>query len=79
MSVDLTNVSLNKDFPPQSFSSGHTKGLPIGIILSFVLLTSMKLTSLVIFFKILFNFMLYVITIWGCGLPSELSLVRKLL
>lgn len=50
MSVNLTNVSLNKDFPPQSFSTGHTKGLPIGIVLSFVLLTSMKLTSLVISF-----------------------------
>lgn len=34
-------------FSPQSFSSGHTEGLPIGIILSFVLLTSMKLISLV--------------------------------
>lgn len=34
-------------FSPQSFSSGHTKGLPIGIISSFVLLTSMKLISLV--------------------------------
>lgn len=44
------NVRVNKDFPPQSFSSGHTKGLPIGIILSFVLLTSMKLPSLVFFF-----------------------------
>lgn len=50
VSVNLTNVRINKDFPPQSFSSGHTKGLPIGIILSFVLLTSMKLTSLVFSF-----------------------------
>lgn len=34
-------------FSPQSFSSGHKEGLPIGIISSFVLLTSMKLISLV--------------------------------
>lgn len=34
-------------FSPQSFSSGHTEGLPIGIISSFVPLTSMKLISLV--------------------------------
>lgn len=33
-------------FSPRSFSSGHTEGLPIGIISSFVLLTSMKLISL---------------------------------
>lgn len=65
----LYNVRINKDFPPQSFSSGHTKGLPIGIILSFVLLTSMKLPSLVFFCLILFYFfMLYVVTIWGVWL-----------
>lgn len=57
MSVNLS-VRANKDFPPQSFSSGHTKGLPIGIILSFVLLTSMKLPSLVFFFFHLISFML---------------------
>lgn len=69
----LYNVGLKKGFPPQSFSSGHTKGLPIGIILSFVLLTSMKLPSLVCFFFFFFSFcfyffMLYVVTIWGVWL-----------
>lgn len=72
------NVRVNKVFPPQSFSSGHTKGLPIGIILSFVLLTSMKLPSLVFFFCLFcfafcfvlfffsnFFFMLQVVTIFG--------------
>lgn len=43
-----------EQFPPQSISSSHTKGLPIGIILSFVLLTSMKLPSLVFFRSVRF-------------------------
>lgn len=55
-------------FSPQSFSSGHTKGLPIGIISSFVLLTSMKLIFPCIL--ILLHFVLYVVAIWG-GLPSS--------
>ena len=72
MSVNLS-VRVNKDFPPQSFSSGHTKGLPIGIILSFVLLTSMKLPSLVVFFFFWSNFFHAFVLLWfgGCGLPSE--------
>lgn len=53
--VDLKTSRQIRDFPPQRFSSGHTKGLPIGIILSFVLLTSMKLPSLV---YVLLNFCL---------------------
>lgn len=71
MSVNLS-VRAKKDFPPQSFSSGHTKGLPIGIILSFVLLTSMKLPSLVFFF-FSFNFFhaFVLLRFGGCGLPSE--------
>lgn len=69
----LYNVRVNEDFPPQSFSSGHTKGLPIGIILSFVLLTSMKLPSLVFLFVcliLLHFFMHYVVTIWGVWLTQ---------
>lgn len=65
--VDLKTSRQIRDFPPQRFSSGHTKGLPIGIILSFVLLTSMKLPSLV---YVLLNFcltffLLYIVTILG--------------
>lgn len=48
-SCDAKAVRKDKLFPPQSLSSGHSKNLPIGIILSFVLLTSMKLPSLLTF------------------------------
>lgn len=60
--VDFTTSRQIRDFPPQSFSSGHTKGLPIGIILSFVLLTSMKLPSLV---YALLNFVLLFLALHG--------------
>lgn len=71
MHLDFITSGVKKKyifFPPQSFSSSHTEGLPIGIISSFVLLTSMKLPSLVSFVDFCFIFfMLYVVTILGGG------------
>lgn len=63
-------MSVNEDFPPQSFSSGHSRTLPIGIILSFVLLTSMKLPSLSSFCSISFSY--FVLQFWGLLLTQQI-------
>lgn len=85
---DLANdaQAVRKDelFSSRSLSSGHSKKekekkqLPIGIISPFVLLTSMKLPSLLTFVHLCFVFfMLYVVTILGVIVHVAQTLLLK--
>lgn len=80
MSVTLTLCHQGKGIRISLLRASYLatqKSLPIGIILSFVLLTSMKLPSLVYFFVKFFFFftMLYIVTILG----AEAYLVKGLI